>query len=155
VATILEPGTGQPGRTNEVAPLLPDVKNPVLAPHWEAATRGRLAIRFCLGCNAPQWPPRYNCLACHGFDFQWREVADRGQLFTYFIARKALHPSLAHEVPYATAAVVLPIGVKMLGRLEGVELRSIRIGMPLRARYVRRSPEVTLIYWAPDTDGDA
>src|SRR5580704_15390832 len=122
---------------NEVAPLLPDVKNPVLAPHWEAAARERLAIRFCLGCG-----------------FEWREVADRGQLFTYFIARKALHPSLADDVPYATAAVLLPAGVKLLGRLVDVDLPDIRIGLPLRARYVQRSPDVTLIYWAPDTEGD-
>jgi len=138
---------------NEVAPLLPDVKNPMLAPHWEAAALGHLAIRYCLDCDAPQWPPRYNCLTCHGFAFEWREVADRGQLFTYFIARKALHPSLADDVPYATAAVILPVGVKLLGRLVDVELDGIRIGMPLRARYVARSPDVTLIYWAPDTDG--
>jgi uncharacterized OB-fold protein len=137
---------------NEVAPLLPDIKNPMLAPHWEAAARGRLAIRFCLDCDAPQWPPRYNCLGCHGFAFEWREVADRGELFTYFIARKALHPSLADDVPYATAAVVLPAGVKLLGRLVDIEPDDIRIGMPLRARYVRRSPDVTLIYWAPDAD---
>jgi uncharacterized OB-fold protein len=139
----------------EITPLLPDVKNPMLAPHWEAAALGRLAIRFCLDCDAPQWPPRYNCLKCHGFDFEWREVADRGELFTYFIARKALHPSLADEVPYATAAVVLPAGVKLLGRLVDVELHDIRIGMPLRARYVQRSADVTLIYWAPDTGSDA
>ena len=139
---------------NEVVPLLPDVKNPVLAPHWAAAARERLAIRFCLDCDTPQWPPRYNCLTCHGFAFEWREVADRGQLFTYFIARKALHPSLADDVPYATAAVILPAGVKLLGRLVDVDLPDIRIGMPLRARYVQRSPDVTLIYWAPDTEGD-
>ena len=138
----------------EVTPLLPDVKNPILAPHWEAAALGRLAMRFCLGCDAPQWPPRYNCLNCHGFAFEWREVADRGRLFTYFIARKALHPSLADDVPYATAAVLLPAGVKLLGRLADVELPGIRIGMPLRARYEQRSPDVTLIYWAPDTEGD-
>jgi hypothetical protein len=36
-----------------------------------------------------------------------------------------------------------------------VELDDIRIGMPLRARYVQRSSDVTLIYWAPDTDSDA
>ena len=136
-----------------VAPLLPDVKNPILAPHWEAAALGRLAMRYCLGCDTPQWPPRYNCVRCLGFDFEWREVADRGELFTYFVARKALHPSLADDVPYATAAVVLPIGVKLLGRLVDVELDDIRIGMPVRARYVRRSLDVTLIYWAPDAGG--
>ena len=59
------------------------------------------------------------------------------------------------DVPYATAAVTLPVGVKLLGRLVGVELDDIRIGMPLRARYVERSADVTLIYWAPDTDGPA
>lgn len=141
-------------RMNEVAPLLPDVENPILAPHWEAAARGRLAVRFCLACAAPQWPPRYNCLTCHGFDFEWREVADRGQLFTYFIARKALHPSLVDDVPYATAAVALPIGIKILGQTVGVEPDDIRIGMPLRARYVQRSPDATLIYWEPYVGGD-
>jgi uncharacterized OB-fold protein len=131
---------------NEVAPLLPDVKNPMLAPHWEAAARGRLAIRFCLDCDT-YVASQYNC---------WLAMASsvaRVATATYFIARKALHPSLADDVPYATAAVVLPVGVKLLGRLVGVELDSIRIGMPLRARYVQRSPDVTLVYWAPDTDG--
>jgi uncharacterized OB-fold protein len=146
--------SGWVGLMTGVGALLPDVNNPILAPHWEAARRGSVAIRFCLGCETPQWPPRYNCLNCHGFDFEWREVSDRGQLFTYFTARKALHPSLADEVPYVTAAVVLPVGVKLLGRLVGIEPDDVRIGMPLRACYVQRTPDVTLVHWEADTSVD-
>jgi uncharacterized OB-fold protein len=136
---------------NPVAPLLPDVSNPLLAPHWEAAARQRLAIPFCAGCEAPRWPPRTNCPRCHGFDVEWREIPARGELFTYFVARKALHPSLAGEVPYATGVVAVPAGVRLLGRLTGLKLEDIEIGMPVQARFVARVPGVTLVYWEPDS----
>jgi len=131
------------------APLLPDITNPLLAPHWEAAARHELAIRFCTDCDAPQWPPRPNCPACRGFEFTWRVVPARGELFTYFVARKALHPSLADEVPYATGVVTLPAGIRMLGRLVGVDVEALEIGMPVMAAFVERAPGVTLVNWEP------
>jgi uncharacterized OB-fold protein len=130
-------------------PLLPDVENPVLRPHWEAAARGELAIPFCASCGAAQWPVRTNCLVCHGFDVEWRPIEPRGTLFSYFVAHKALHPSLEDEVPYAAAVVTLEGGVKMLGRLVGLDFDDIRIGMPVRARFVERAPGTTLVFWEP------
>jgi uncharacterized OB-fold protein len=138
---------------NATARLLPDVTNPMLRPHWEAAARGELAIPFCVACGAPQWPPRPNCLACHGFDMEWRAVEPRGTLFSYFVAHKALHPSLADEVPYAAAVVLLPVGVKMLGRVVGIELSDIRLGMPVRPRFVERAPGINMVFWEPDGTG--
>jgi uncharacterized protein len=134
------------------APLLPDITSSLLAPHWAAAARHRLAIPFCAAaaCGAPQWPPRTNCLRCHGFDVEWREIPPHGQLLTYFVARKPLHPSLTDEVPYAAGVVIVPAGVKMLGRLVGLEPADIAIGMPLRARFTERAPGVTLVFWEPD-----
>src|SRR5439155_2404098 len=107
--------------------------------HWEAAARGVLAIPYCADCDAAQWPPRHNCLSCHGFDSAWREVEPRGTLFSYFVAHKPLHPSFENEVPYATGVVMLDAGVKMLGRLLGVDLDDIRIGAPVAARFVKRA----------------
>jgi uncharacterized OB-fold protein len=137
---------------NDVMPLLPDVTHPLLAPHWEAAARHRLTIPFCGDCGVAQWPPRTNCLACRSFEMEWREVEPRGTLFSYFVAHKPLHPSVASEVPYAAGVVALAAGVKMLGRLVGVEHADIRIGMPLRVRFVRRAADVTLAFWEPDLD---
>lgn len=130
--------------------LLPDVTEPLLAAHWEAAARGVLAIPYCRACGAAQWPPRTNCLACHTFEYDWREVEPRGTLFSYFAAHKPLHPSLEHEVPYAAGAVTLTAGVRMLGRLVDVDLDDVQLGMPVRARFVERAPGVTLVFWAPD-----
>jgi uncharacterized OB-fold protein len=76
-------------------------------------------------------------------------VPARGELFTYFVARKALHPSLADEVPYATGVVTLPVGVRMLGRLVGVDVENVEIGMPVAAAFVERAPGVTLVNWGP------
>jgi uncharacterized OB-fold protein len=137
---------------NDVMPLLPDVSHPLLAPHWEAAAQHRLAVPFCVDCGAAQWPPRTNCLACRSFDVEWRDVDPRGTLFSYFVAHKPLHPSVAGEVPYAAGVVELAAGVKMLGRLVGLEPDPIRIGMPVRARFVERAPNVTLVFWEPDAD---
>ena len=131
------------------SPLLPDVQNPLLSHHWEAAARGELAIPFCASCGAAQWPLRPNCLACHAFDVEWRPIAREGTLFSYFVAHKALHPSLEHEVPYTCAVVTLSAGVRMLGRLVGIDPLDIRLGMPVRARFVERAPGVTLVFWEP------
>jgi uncharacterized OB-fold protein len=136
----------------DLAPLLPDVTHPLLAPHWEAAARHRLAIPFCAGCGAAQWPPRTNCPVCRSFDMEWREVDPRGNLFSYFVAHKPLHPSVANEVPYAAGVVELPAGVKMLGRLVGIDHADIRLGMPVRASFVERAPGVTLVFWEADAD---
>jgi uncharacterized OB-fold protein len=134
---------------NDTAQLLPDVADPVLAPHWEAAGRGEVAIRRCLACGELQWPPRPNCLVCHAFDFEWETVEPRGTLFSYFVAHKPLHPAFADEVPYAAGVVELDSGIKMLGRLVEVDLGAIRIGMPVTARFVERAPGTTLVYWGP------
>lgn len=133
----------------EITPLLPDVSNSALQPHWEAAASHRLAIPYCTQCGAPQWPPRTNCLRCHGFEFEWRDVETRGRLYSYFVAHKPLHPSVAQEVPYATGIVELAPGVKMLGRLVGADPEEVEIGMSVEARFVERAPGVTLVYWEP------
>jgi uncharacterized protein len=133
----------------QLTPLLPDVSNPVLQPHWDAAAQRRLEIPYCAQCGAPQWPPRPNCLRCHSFDFEWREVEPRGRLYSYFVAHKPLHPSVAEEVPYVAGSVELTAGVKMLGRLVGIELDEIEIGMTVQASFVERAPGVTLVFWEP------
>jgi uncharacterized OB-fold protein len=137
----------------EVTPLLPDVSNPVLRPHWEAAGSHRLAIPFCAQCGAPQWPPRPNCLRCHAFEFEWRDVDTHGRLYSYFVAHKPLHPSVADEVPYMAGIIELAAGVKMLGRLVGGGQAEVDIGMPVEARFVERAPGVTLVFWEPVADG--
>lgn len=137
------------------APLLPDTSNPVLAPHWEAAAAHRLEIPYCAYCGAPQWPPRPNCLKCHAFEFEWRQVEPRGRLYSYIVAHKPLHPSVESEVPYLTGIVELTAGVKMLGRLLGAEPAQIEIGMPVQASFVERAPGVTLVYWEPAGTADS
>jgi len=136
-----------------LTPLLPDVSNPVLRPHWEAAAAHRLEIPYCAQCRNPQWPPRTNCLQCHAFDFAWREIEPRGRLYSFFVAHKPLHPSVADEVPYMAGSVELTAGVKMLGRLVGVGLDDVEIGMPVHASFVERAPGVTLVFWEPATSG--
>ena len=135
----------------QLTPLLPDVSNPVLRPHWESAAAHRLEIPYCTECGTPQWPPRPNCLRCRAFEFEWREVEPRGSLYSYFVAHKPLHPSVADEVPYAAGSVELAAGVKMLGRLVGVEPDDVEIGMPLKASFVERAPGVTLVFWERDS----
>jgi uncharacterized OB-fold protein len=134
----------------QVAPLLPDVSNPLLRPHWAAAAEGRLEIPYCAQCGIAQWPPRPNCLRCHAFEVDWREVDRRGRLYSYFVAHKPLHPSVESEVPYAAGSVELSAGVKMLGRVIDIALGDIELGMGLEARFVERAPGVTLVYWGPD-----
>jgi uncharacterized OB-fold protein len=131
-------------------PLLPDLGNPVLAPFWAAAREGQFVIRHCCACGQAQWPPRPTCAGCRGIEFKWRPADSRGTVYSYFVAHKPLHPAFEAEVPYAAGSVTLPNGLRMLGRIVGVDPDEVRIGMPVRPRFVRRATDVTLIYWEPD-----
>jgi hypothetical protein len=80
----------------------------------------------------------------------WREVSDRGELWSFAVYHRAFHPAFADDVPYAIGSVTLDDGPRLLARIDA-PLEAIRVGARVHATYDAVTPEVTLLRWALDS----
>jgi uncharacterized protein len=135
-----------------VPPPLPQIDDELFAPFWQAASEHRLEVRRCRRCGTLQWPPRPLCARCRSADLGWHEIGQLGTVFSYFVAWRAFHPAFADDVPYAVGVVELEEGVRMLGRITGIDPKELRIGMAVQASFEQRGPGVHLVYWRPRAD---
>lgn len=99
------------------------------APVWEAAAEGRLLVERCSSCGAESFPPRGICRACRSRRTELVEVTERGHVYSLTVNHQRWLPDL--EVPYALVLVEWDAhpGVRLLGRLRGVDPEQATIGM--------------------------
>ena len=92
---------------------------------------GRLIVQRCAGCSALSVPPKFVCPGCEGRTFSRVTLGGDGEVASYTVIR--VPPSrLAAEAPYVIAVVRMAEGVSLLGRLDGVPVDSVQVGMPVR-----------------------
>lgn len=92
---------------------------------------GRLVVQRCRGCNALSVPPKVVCPGCEGVSWSRATLAGNGEVASYTIIR--VPPAcLAPEAPYVVTVVRMAEGVSLLGRLGGVPVDAVRVGMPVR-----------------------
>lgn len=120
-----------------------------LAPFFEAARRGELAVQRCRGCGLHRFPPRPLCSGCLGRDIEWVRTSGRGEIFSFTIMHQVYHPGFAAEVPYAVVLVKLEEGPTMVSNLVGVAADEVRIGMPVRAIFEAVADEIVLPKFVP------
>jgi uncharacterized OB-fold protein len=77
----------------------------------------------------------------------------RGTVFSFVVHHAPKVPG--RTLPFVIALVELNEGVRMLGELRGVDPATVKIGMPVRAKYIdfppgNSGPEWTLYAWEPD-----
>jgi uncharacterized OB-fold protein len=129
---------------------VPDLTAPLFAPFWKAASEQRLEIQSCASCGQHRWPPRYRCKECGSFDVQWVEREARGKLYSWTVVGQKTARGHS-EVPYAVGVVELEgvPTIRLIGKLDGVRLDRLAVGLPLAARYVPAGDQgqMTLIYW--------
>jgi uncharacterized OB-fold protein len=102
-----------------------------LGEFFEGIRAGRLVVQRCAGCGTLAVPPRLACSDCHARAWERAPVAGEGEVASFTVIR--VPPGrLAHEAPYAIAIVRFPEGVSLLGRLTGVALEALRVGLPVR-----------------------
>jgi hypothetical protein len=122
---------------------------PEMRPFYEAARRHELRVQRCRGCGVLRFPARALCSACLSTDADWVAVSGRGEIYSFNIMHQVYHPGFAAEVPYAVVLVKLAEGPKMISNVVGVDVRAVRIGMPVRVVFEQVSDEVTLPKFAP------
>jgi hypothetical protein len=72
-------------------------------------------------------------------------AAGVGEVYSYVVHH---HPPVpGKKLPIVIALVQLPEGVRIVGQLFGVDPGQVRIGLPVRAEFVRIDDDLTLPAW--------
>ena len=98
---------------------LPDLADPVSAPHWAAAQEERLAMQRCAVCGFVRWPAARACPECLADGGRWVTLSGGGTIWSFAVYREALHSAFEGECPYAVALVRLDEGPMIHGRIAG------------------------------------
>jgi len=115
---------------------------------FDGVRAGRLVVQRCAGCGEPAVPPKLTCPACHGREWARLTLAGEGEVASFTVIR--VPPGhLAGQAPYAIAVVRFPEGVSLLGRVTGLPVDALRVGLPLRFAPPSPTAEPPVITFAP------
>jgi len=95
---------------------------------------GKLMASRCRSCGKLLVPPRPLCPSCYGTDMEWVELKGEGTVESFTVIHVA-PPQFAEEVPYVVALVRLDEGVRLPGRLVGVEPEKVKVGMRVKVEF--------------------
>jgi uncharacterized OB-fold protein len=127
----------------------PGVMRPVVSPDteffWAGTAAGELRVQRCGDCGALRHPPGPRCLSCGAMTAGYVVAAGTGEVYSYVVHH---HPPVpGKKLPVVIALVQLPEGVRMTGELLGAGPDQVRIGLPVRAEFVRIDDGLTLPAW--------
>ena len=102
---------------------------------WDGAAQGRLLVERCTACGAQSFPARGICRSCRSRATEAVEVTGRGEVYSFTVNHQRWLPGL--EVPYAVVLVEFPAhpGVRVPGRIRGVDPAAVTIGMPVEVGF--------------------
>jgi len=102
---------------------------------WDAAGEGRLLAERCDDCGAESFPWRGICRSCRSRSTSPVEVSGPGSVYSFTVNHQRWMPDL--EVPYAVVLVEFADhpGVRVVGRLRGVEPADVTIGLPVEVGF--------------------
>ena len=135
-------------------PASPGVIRPVTSPDteffWAGTAAGELRVQRCDGCGALRHPPGPMCPSCGIMSARppcYVVAAGTGEVYSYVVHH---HPPVpGKKLPIVVALVRLTEGVRMTGELLAAAPGQVRIGLPVRAEFVRIDGELTLPAWRP------
>jgi uncharacterized OB-fold protein len=105
----------------------------------------------CNSCDALFVPPRARCVDCHSTELAWVAMKGTGKLAA-FTCIAIGPPSMIEQGydrnnPYCCGVIDLAEGPRVVARIEGVDTllpESIKIGMPLKAKYLHRQSDASM-----------
>lgn len=116
-------------------------------PFFTGLSQGKLLGSACTKCPSKFATPRSHCMTC-GAKTDWIELPHEGKVHTFttcFFGGEAF----LKEAPFTLILVEFTgIDTLFLSRLVGIQADEIRIGMPVQARFLRKSRfKVTDVYF--------
>ena len=98
---------------------------------FDGVREGRLVVQRCAACGALAVPPKVVCPSCEGVRWGRATLGGDGEVTSYTVIR--VPPAqFAAEAPYVVAVARMAEGVSLLGRLTGVPIDAVHVGMPVR-----------------------
>jgi uncharacterized protein len=144
------PPSPVPGPPGPAADVLRPVVSRDTAFFWDGTAAGELRIQRCGGCGRLRHPPGPVCPACGAAKPGYVVAAGTGEVYSYVVQH---HPPVpGRQLPVMIALVQLTEGVRMVGELLGVSRERVRVGLPVRAAFVRVDDTLTLPAWREDRD---
>ena len=125
-----------------VAPdLAPNAADPVLAPVYEAAARGALALPFCAACGTPLELEQHVCDGCgasaeigtHGRE--WREVPLAGTVHASTLVHRREPGLIVATRPYPVIDVELDSGHRLILTTATPSGQAPDIGAPVEIAF--------------------
>ena len=99
------------------------------------ALEGQLKLQHCKTCAKHSLTGACYCPHCLS-PVQWMPASGRGTLYTWTHNHQVVHPAFAEETPYLSGIVELEEGPLLLARLIDLNLKELRIGLPVRVRFI-------------------
>jgi uncharacterized OB-fold protein/acyl dehydratase len=142
------PSAMKGSRPSDTAGMRP-VVSPDTGFFWAGTRAGELRVQRCDGCGTLRHPPGPACPLCGTMTRAgapgYVVAAGTGEVYSYVVHH---HPPVpGKKLPVVVALVQLPEGVRMTGELLGVRPDQVRIGLPVRAEFLRIDDDLTLPAW--------
>ena len=102
--------------------------NPETKPFLDGCAQDKLVLPTCVAAARCIWYPRAICPYCFG-KVEWAEASGKGKVYSFSVMKRA-------EVPYCIAYVTLDEGPTMMTNIVDCDLDSIRIGQPVKLKFV-------------------
>jgi uncharacterized protein len=125
-----------------VAPeLAPDTTDPVMAPVYEAAARGALALPFCAACSTALELEQYVCDACGAnadlgtAGRAWRDVPLAGTVHTATLVHRREPGLIVAAGPYPVIDVELASGHRLVLTTDAPSGQAPDIGTPVEIAF--------------------
>jgi uncharacterized OB-fold protein len=104
-------------------------------PYWDGLNDRRLMLQRCADCGKIRHYPRPVCDACWSMNADWVQAIGHGTVHSWTVTHYAFHPGLKGDVPYLLLTVDLPEGVRMNAQARGIDVASLRVGLPVVVRF--------------------
>ena len=133
---------------------LPILDDPDTREFWENCREHRLTVQQCTSCERFRFAPAPICYHCRCLDARWVESRGRGEIYTWTIVHRPVHPAVTEMVPYNTVVVRLFDCGGALITSNVIDLDPDRIEAGLRVEVVwdEVSPECVLPRFRPIDD---
>lgn len=113
---------------------------------WDACKEHRFVVQQCSDCGHYRFAPMALCHNCRSFRFRWVQSQGVGEIYTWTIVHRSVHPATEAAVPYNIVVVRLDDcgGAMVTSNLLDVQHDDIRPGMRVAVVWDAVSPDCTL-----------
>lgn len=114
---------------------------------YDFCKAGELRFQRCCKCNTFRHVPREICAECNSFEWQWVASSGKGNVYSWTVVERALHPDFIDATPLAPVIIELEEGVRFLSNITNVAPQELKMGMPVQVEFKAVTDDVCLPFF--------